>query len=76
MPADKDDVIEVLHGLLAEWSAAAPERWENLTIPAYLEAMAAWLEVYEQAYVNTGRQVPSDGWTVFAAALQAASIYE
>jgi len=46
------------------------------TIPDYLEAMAAWLEGFEQVYVNTGRQVPTDGWTVFAGALQAAAIYE
>jgi hypothetical protein len=38
--------------------------------------MAAWLEGFEQAYINTGRQVPADGWTVFAAALQAAALYE
>lgn len=48
--------------------------WENSTIPAYLEAMAAWLEVYEQAYINTGRPVPADGWTVFAQAVRAAAV--
>jgi len=35
-----------------------------------------WLQSFEQTYVNTGRTVPSDGWTVFAAALQTAAIYE
>jgi hypothetical protein len=74
--ADKHDVIEVLHGLLAQWESGVPEGWENVTIPAYMEAMAAWLEGYEHAYVNTGRPVPADSWTVFAAALQAAAIYE
>jgi hypothetical protein len=76
MSGDKETVIEVLLGLLAEWNAGTTKRWENVTIPAYLEAMAAWLEGFEQVYINTGRQVPSDGWTVFAAALQAAAIYE
>jgi len=47
-----------------------------LTVPAYLEAMAAWLEVYEQALINTGRPVPEDGWTVFAKAVRAAAVYE
>jgi hypothetical protein len=61
---------------LAEWHAGPPKRWENVTIPGYLEAMAAWLEGFEQVYINTGRQVPADGWAVFAAALQAAAIYE
>jgi hypothetical protein len=49
---------------------------ENLTIPEYLEAMAAWLEVYEHAYINTGRSVPVDGWTVFAQAVRTAAVYE
>jgi len=47
-----------------------------MTVPAYIEAMAAWLESYEQVYINAGPSVPTDGWTVFAAALQAAAIYE
>ena len=76
MPGDKEAVIKVLHELLAEWSAGTTERWENVTIPAYLEAMTAWLEGFEQVYINTGREVPGDGWTVFAAALHAAAIYE
>jgi len=57
----KEHVIEVLHWLLANWHAGAPIRWENVTIPNYVEAMAAWLEGFEQVYVNTGRQVPADG---------------
>ena len=47
-----------------------------MTVPAYIEAMAAWLEGYEHVYINAGRAVPTDGWTVFAAAVQAAAIYE
>jgi hypothetical protein len=73
---DKHDVVEVLHSLLAQWETGAPARWENVTVPAYIEAMAAWLEGYEHVHTNTGRPVPTDGWTVFAAALQAAAIYE
>jgi hypothetical protein len=73
---DKHDVIEVLRRLLAEWGTGAPARWENVTVPAYIEAMAAWLEGYENVYINTSRPVPADGWTVFAAALQAAAIFE
>lgn len=66
----------VLRRLLSEWGDGPPGRWENQTIPAYLEAMAAWLESYEQSYINTGKPVPADGWTIFAHALQAATIYE
>jgi hypothetical protein len=74
--AHKHDVIEVVYRLLAEWGAGTPERWQNVTIPAYLEAMAAWLDGYEHTYVNSGRTVPTDSRGVFASALQAAAIYE
>ncbi len=74
--ADKHDVVGVLRSLLSQWEAGQPVGWDNATIPAYLEAMAAWLDSYQQAYVNTGRAVPGDGWTVFVAALQAAAFYE
>jgi hypothetical protein len=47
--ADKLDVIEVLRWLLAQWESGAPARWENVTVPAYLEAMAAWLDGYEHS---------------------------
>jgi len=58
---DKHDVIAALRRLMYECDAGEPERWENVTIPAYLEAMAAWLEGYEQVYLNTGRTVPTEG---------------
>lgn len=47
-----------------------------MTVPAYLEAIAAWLEVYEQAFINRGRPVPEGGRTVFAKAVSAAAAYE
>ena len=70
------DVIEVLRRLLGQWEAGEPAGWENVTVPAYIEAMAAWLEGYEHVYINAGHAVPTDGWTVLAAAVQAAAIYE
>ena len=72
----KREVITALQQLLSEWAAGPPGHWENLTVPAYLEAMAAWLKVYEQAFINTGHPVPEDGWTVFAKAVSAAATYE
>lgn len=72
----KPEVIAALRQLVSEWRAGPPDGWENLTIPEYLEAMAAWLEVCEHAYINTGRSVPVDGWTVFAQAVRAAAVYE
>jgi len=57
MAEHKERVIEVL-GLLAEWDAGAPKRWENVTIPDYLEAIAAWLGGFEQARPG-GRRGPA-----------------
>lgn len=47
-----------------------------MTLSTYLEALAAWLRVYDQAYVNTDRPVPTDPWEVLAAAVRTATIYE
>src|SRR5262245_10650364 len=41
----KSEVIAALHQLVSEWRAGPPDDWENWTVPAYLEAIAAWLEV-------------------------------
>jgi hypothetical protein len=46
------------------------QRFNSSVAPDYIEAMAARLEGYEQADINPGRAVPTDGWIVFAAALQ------
>jgi len=70
------EIIAVLRQLVSDWRAGPPDHWENWTIPAYLEAMAAWLEVYEQTYINAGRPIPTDGWAVFRQALEAAAAYE
>lgn len=72
----KLEVIAVLRQLVSDWRAGPPSHWENRAIPAYLEAMAAWLEVYEQAYINTERPIPAEGWTVVGEALEAAAAYE
>ena len=72
----KREVITVLQQLPSECAAGPPGHWENLTVPAYLEAIAAWLEVYEQAFINRGRPVPEGGRTVFAKAVSAAAAYE
>src|SRR5215469_4481638 len=35
VPGDKAHVTDVRHRLLGEWAAAAPARWENVTIMGY-----------------------------------------
>lgn len=66
----------MLQQLVSECAAGPPAHWENLTVPAYLEAMGAWLEAYEQAFINTGAECPTIGWNDFAKAVRAATVYE
>jgi hypothetical protein len=75
-PDSREPVIQAIASLVRDWEPGQPDSWENWTIPQYLEAMGAWLEVYERAYINRGETVPTDGWGAFAAALRAAAVYE
>jgi hypothetical protein len=76
MNAGRDKLIATLEELAGEARSGRVDSWENDTLSTYLEALAAWLRVYEQAYVNTGRPVPSDPWDILTAAVRAATIYE
>jgi hypothetical protein len=76
MTEPREPVLAVIRDLRSDWENGQPDAWENWTIPQYLDAMGAWLEVYEQAYINNGQPVPNDGWAVFAAALRAGAFYE
>jgi hypothetical protein len=68
-------VLAAIEHLLVDCHDAQVPDWENATLPAYLEALAAWLRDSDGFYANQGREVP-DGWHVMADALQAATIYE
>jgi hypothetical protein len=72
----RDNLVATLERLAEEAGSGRGSKWENVTLASYLEAMAAWLRVYEQAYVNTGRPIPEDVWEVLADAAHAATIYE
>ncbi len=79
--SDRAEVLGTINALLSEWKGphhapTPPDDWENWTIPQYLEAMAAWLESYENAWTNRGEEPPTDGWVIFGHALQAAARYE
>jgi len=76
MSISRERLIETLETLAGEARAGSPEQWENDTLPAYFEALAAWLRVYEQSFINTGRAVPTDPWEVLAVAVRAATVYE
>jgi hypothetical protein len=76
MSTGREKLIATLEELAAEARSGRVDAWENDTLSAYLEALAAWLRVYEQAYINTGRTAPTDAWDVLSAAVRAATIYE
>lgn len=76
MNASKEHLIKTLEELALEARSERGDSWENITLPGFLEAMAAWLRSYERAYINTGRPVPYDPWEVMDAAVRAATIYE
>ncbi|WRZ88655.1 hypothetical protein OHB54_06005 [Streptomyces sp. NBC_01007] len=51
--------------------------WENLDLPGFLEALAAWIDDADGWYSNTGHELPASGdWKLFARALRAATTYE
>jgi hypothetical protein len=76
MSAGREELVAALEQLADEARSGRTETWENDTLPAFLEAPAAWLKVFGQAYANTGRPIPTDPWEVLAAAVRAATIYE
>ncbi len=76
MSTGREALIRMLEELAAEARSESGDSWENISLPAFLEAMGAWLRSYERTYVNTGRTVPDDPWEVVAAAMRAATMYE
>jgi len=65
-------VQELAHNLRTK-----PQEWENVTLPEYLEAMAAWLEDADGYYANAGKPIPQQpSWQNLAEILLAAKHYE
>jgi hypothetical protein len=72
----KETLIASLEELASVARTEHGDSWENVTLPGFLEAMAAWLHSYERAYTNTGRPIPDDPWEIMVAAVRAAAMYE
>jgi hypothetical protein len=74
--ANRTDLVAFVRALesdLRENSAG----WENVTLGAYLTALASWLEDSDGYYRNQGRPVPtSPSWRDVADMLMAAKMYE
>lgn len=72
----REDLAVFVHEL-AHDLRTKPQDWENATLPAYLEAMAAWIEDAEGYYVGAGQPVPQQpSWQNLAEILLAAKHYE
>jgi hypothetical protein len=71
----RDDFVAFVRDLAAA-SATAPEAWENLTLPRYLDALAKWVEDCEGFYGERNERVPEVAWTAVAQMLTAATVYE
>lgn len=74
--ADRDRLVATLRALAAECANGPPARWENDTLPRYLEALARWLQDCDGYYANQGVPLPTSGWEIVRDALDAATVYE
>ena len=72
---DMRDLIAVITHLRTHL-AAHPDEWENLTLDDFLGAIASWLAVFPQSYINNGQPTPEPDWRFVADVLRAGRIYE
>lgn len=66
------DMVAATARRLAAQAGRAAGR-ENEHLPAYLEALAAWLDDCGGYYADRGRVLPSNAWVIVNDALQAAA---
>jgi hypothetical protein len=66
---NREDVVTAIEALLADLKRN-PETWENPSLEALLEAMAAWVEDWGRKYD------PPPSWEFIIQMLNAAKIYE
>ena len=72
----RDDFVVFMQQLLRDWRQH-PERWENASLEAYLEAIAAWVQDMDGYYGNRGKPMPKQlTWRSLGEILLAARVYE
>lgn len=72
----KADLVEFVRALIDDHERERA-RWENETLPRYLDALASWVEDSDGYYRNQGRPIPlQPSWRDVAEMLYAAAIYE
>ena len=70
---DKNDFVKFLEHFLDDFKNN-PDKWENIELGNYLEAMGAFLEDSTEKSINKIDFTPS--WSLFAQIMLAASVYE
>lgn len=72
----RQDLAEFISALREDLEGN-PGGWENPSLPAYLEAMAAWVQDMPPAFRNLGVECSEQQpWRLCAEILLAAKIYE
>ena len=63
---------------LADDLESHPERWENATLPRFLEALARYLDDLHGWCANNAPEIDPEvaQWRLFAVALSGAAVYE
>ena len=70
------DFINFIHALRQNL-VEKPGEWENRDLPAFLDALAAWVEDMDGYYRNRGQAVPDQPtWLTLGHMLLAAKVYE
>ncbi|MCX5269831.1 hypothetical protein [Streptomyces sp. NBC_00199] len=72
----RDDLVSIVRELRQDCLRRGHE-WENQSLDAFLEALAAWMHDSPAWYLNAGKELPEGGdWAFLARALRAATVYE
>ena len=72
----REDLARFVNKLSAEYKEA-PGSWENGSLQAFLDALAAWIEDMDGYFQNQNQPVPiNPEWKTFGQMLAAARYYE
>ena len=72
----RNDLVNFVEALANEASSTL-KNWENVDLPSFLEAMAAWIEDMDGYYQNKGEQMPNQpSWKTIGEILKASTTYE
>ncbi len=72
----REDLVSFIHALIGDLRQN-PDGWENPTLEAYLQALAAWVNDMDGYYLNRSEPVPEQPtWQTMGDILMGARVYE